>query len=276
MNKNLRYASVALGAALICLSVWLYFNFTFMPKTDIVTDNNLHQEYDDKRSDGNLVMLTGKITPHTAAVDKELNVKIKYPILRRKVEMRQYYSENGKAMIDWVDHAVKNFEDKNGVRWENPPFPKEYKNKTFYANFSLDNGNLPISSRFLRDEFDEDEYDDCFFKVAKLPPECAPKGFVYKNGEYVKELKENQGLGSVRISYYTLITEAEKIPTVTIVGSQKKGVVGMAGIDTRFYHEKVSYDEVKATYTQDNFTIAAGTLSFGVLFILLGLFKARG
>lgn len=276
MKKAFRYVCILIGIALLGAGVHLYNTFTNMPMTVVVADNNLHKENDDSASySGNMVMLRGKIAARSNVKDNALGVTTKYPVLQRCVEMKQVFLDGDKVMIGWKDQAVKPFKDKNGKEWKNPPFPSDYKNSTFYGDFYLNDGDLPVSLDFLKQFLDMEKYKEQFYILKNLPEDKTPKDFEYKKNHYIKEIKKQQGLGSIRIYYKVLYTGAEGMPEFTIAGQQRNGKLMRNGDDARFYDKPMELEEIRQTYTEDRLPAALSAVCFGAFFILLGVFKAR-
>ncbi|MDO4177608.1 MAG: hypothetical protein Q4D21_00285 [Phascolarctobacterium sp.] len=269
MKKVLRYACLAAGITLFGATAYLYTSFYHMPKFVRVTDNNYHKD-----NDNNLLLLQGKIAAKEEVTDKKLKVSFKTPIMQRKVEMLQYYLEDDKVKAGWKDKAVPSFKDKTGKEWSNPPFYKTHTTNTFFHDFYLDKGDLPISSVYLKDDFDMTKYADKFGVIARLPKESTPAGFEYKRNFYVQRTTAPNNIGSVRI-YYKVLNLAKPMPEFTIVGSQYNKKVNKSNHYARFYDKRMEPEEMRSSYTEDRFDAALGTFLLGICFTLVGLFKAK-
>lgn len=275
MNKLLRGLCIAIGVALLGSSFYLYNNFINQPDTVFVSDAQYRLENsDDSSGSAKLVMVKGKITLKDQAKDSNLGVKANFPILQRKVEMYQFFLEGEKPMMGWKDYSIKNFKTKNGREFKNPPFPKNFDNRSFYANFSINNGNLPIDYRFLSLDLDKNKYQKNFHILSTLPEAGTPKGFVYKKNHYLKEGPNSKSkIGSIRI-YYKVLNHNE-LPELTIIGQQTKGVLRRNSSDCRFFDTPMTMEAIAKTYNQDAFHAALGAAFFGAFFILLGIFKGK-
>lgn len=271
MNKIVRGLCVAVGAALLGGSCYLYSNFINPPKIVHVTDNNYHREYsDDGTGSVALVMLQGKITPGERQFDS-LDVPLKYPVVQRKVEMYQYFLKGDKPMMGWKDAPVKSFKDKQGREFKNPPFPSGFKTQNIYNDFTINNGKMPVSQIFLKKYIDLGKYEKDFLYL-NLPENKTPKGFIYNKTHYLKPAPGKSTIGCIRIYYKVL--NPEKLPEVTLIGQQTKGAVKWHVLDSRFYEGEKNLEEIKKTYNGDAPHAALGVACFGAFFVLLGLFKA--
>lgn len=274
MQKILRGVCIALGVALFATSYYLYNNFTNMPKTTFVQDNNYHVENNDESHDsGNLVLVKGKLNVARPAEDPLTGVKAEYPLLQRKVEMYQYFLKDNKVMAGWKDTPIKAFTSSKGNKYSNPAFPKNLKSQYFFGKSVLGTGNLAIDPQFLLQDLDEKKYAGSFGYLAVLPKDKVPQGFIYKKNQYVRETKQKDKVGSIRISYKVL--NAKNLPELTIVGQQYKQMLHRCKEDSRFYDVPVTRETIKKTYSQDAPHAAAGAALFGAFFVLLGVFKSR-
>lgn len=275
MNKLLRGLFITIGMALFGASFYLYNNFINQPETVFVQDAQYRLENsDDSSGSAKLVMVKGKVTLKDQAVDSATGVKANYPVLQRKVEMYQFFLDGEKPMMGWKDYGVKSFKDKNGREFKNPSFPKSFDNRSFYANFSINNGNLPIDYRFLLKDLDKDKYKKNFYILTTLPEASTPKDFVYKKNHYLKDGPNPKSkIGSIRI-YYKVLNYKE-LPELTIIGQQTKGMLKRSNSDCRFFDTPIATEAIAKTYNQDAFHAALGAALFGAAFILLGLFKGK-
>lgn len=274
MHKLIRGLCLAVGLALFGVSYYLYNNFINPPEIVEVKDNNYHMENtDDGSGTVKLVMVKGKPKPQGAVEDLTTGVKVNYFILQRKVEMYQYFLEGEKPMMGFQDRAIKSFKDSQGREWKNPAFPSDIKNQTFYYDFLLGEGKLPVSSKYLEIELDKKKYSKSFYYLKNLPKNTSLKGFEWKGNQYVKPSKNKNRIGEVRI-YYKVLNYAE-LPELTIIGQQRNGKVNRSNMDCRFYDRPVTMEEIRKTYSQDAPHAALAAALFGTFFIVLGVFKGE-
>lgn len=274
MHKLLKGACIALGLACFGASYYLYNNFINPPEIVEVKDNNYHMENtDDGSGTVKLVMVQGKIKPKENNGDSLTGLKVKYPVLQRKVEMYQYFLEGDKPMMGFKDRPIKSFKDSKGNEWRNPAFPSNIKNLTFYNDFVLGEGNLLISSKYLERELDKEKYAKSFYYLKNLPKDANIKDFEWKGNHYVKPSKNKNRIGEVRI-YYKVLNYAE-LPELTIIGQQTKGKVNRSNADCRFYDRPVTMEEIRKTYKDDAPHVALAAALFGTFFIVLGVFKGE-
>lgn len=274
MHKLLKGACIALGLACFGASYYLYNNFINPPEIVEVTDNNYHMENtDDGSGTVKLVMVQGKIKPKENNGDSLTGLKVKYPVLQRKVEMYQYFLEGDKPMMGFKDRPIKSFKDSKGHEWSNPAFPSNIKTLTFYNDFVLGDGNLPVSSKYLERELDKEKYSKSFYYLKNLPKDANIKDFEWKGNQYVKPSKNKNRIGEVRI-YYKVLNYAE-LPELTIIGQQKNGKVNRTNADCRFYDRPVTMEEIRKTYKDDAPHAALAAALFGAFFIVLGVFKGE-
>ncbi len=274
MNKLLKGFFIAVGLACFGAAYHLYNTFLNPPEIAVVTDNNFDiKNTDDGSGSVKLVMVKGKLSFKEYNKDDETGVKCRYPIMRRIVEMYQYFPEGEKVMMGWKDHQIKDFKDTKGREWKNPAFPKEWKSEYFYHDFFLGEGNLPISYGFLKTELDREKYKGSFYYLKNLPKDGTPKDFEWKGNHYLKSGKNKNHIGDVRISYKAL--KYDELPELTILGQQKNGKVSYSNDDCRFYDRDVTMDEIVKTYTQDAPHAALAAVFFGTFFIVLGVFKGE-
>lgn len=274
MHKLLRGACIALGLACFGAGYYLYNNFINPPEIVEVKDNNYHMENtDDGSGTVKLVMVQGKIKPKENNGDSLTGLKVKYPVLQRKVEMYQYFLEGDKPMMGFKDRPIKSFKDSKGNEWRNPAFPSNIKNLTFYNDFVLGEGNLLISSKYLERELDKEKYSKSFYYLKNLPKDANLKDFEWKGNHYVKPSKNKNRIGEVRI-YYKVLNYAE-LPELTIIGQQKNGKVNRSNADCRFYDRPVTMEEIRKTYKDDAPHAALAAALFGTFFIVLGVFKGE-
>ena len=252
----------------------LYNNFLNPPEIAEVKDNNYHLENtDDGSGTVKLVLLRGKPKPHRAAEDSKFGVKSNYPVLQRKVEMYQYFMKDDKPMMGWRDHQEKDFTDKQGREWKNPPFPKDLKSLNFYQDFLLGDGDLPVSFDFLKSKLDMKKYSKNMYFLKNLPKECAVKGYEWKGNHYLKAGKNKNHIGDIRISYRVL--NHRELPELTVIGQQTKGKVRNSNADCRLYDYAAPMDEIVKSYNQDAPHAALAAALFGTFFIVLGVFKGQ-
>lgn len=274
MNKVLRGACVVVGLALFGLSYYLYNNFTNMPNTTFIADNNYHVEYNDNSSgSADLVMVKGKLTVKKPAEDPVTGVKLSYPIVQRKVEMYQYFLKDDKVMVGWKEERIKDFTSTKGNKFKNPPFPTDLKSKYFYGESVINNGDLIIDTRYLNRDLDWKKYEKSFGYLTNLPMTKVPEGFVYRKNHYLKQTNHKEKVGSLRITYKVL--NHNGLPELTIIGQQKNRMLSRTNSDCRFYDVPVEIDAIKKTYDQDAPHAATGAAMFGAFFIMLGIFKGR-
>ncbi|MDO4204143.1 MAG: TMEM43 family protein [Selenomonadaceae bacterium] len=274
MQKLLRGILIAVGIACFGVGYYLYNNFLNPPEIAVVSDNNYHVENtDDGSGTVKLVMVKGKLKVKEPVEDDSTGVKSRYPIMKRVVEMYQYFPDGEKTMMGWKDHQIKSFKDSKGREWKNPDFPSGLKSKTFYHDFLLGEGNLPISHRFLQQKLDKEKYKDSFYYLKNLPKECRVKDFEWKDSYYLKSAGKKNRIGDVRIYYKVL--KYDDLPELTILGQQKNGKVIYSNDDCRFYDRDVTMDEIVKTYTQDSPHAALAAVFFGTFFIVLGVFKGE-
>jgi len=273
MNKFIRGACVALGLALFGASYYLYNNFTNMPKTTFVADNNYHVEHNDNSSSSaDLVMVKGKLNVTVPAEDSLTGVKAKYPLVQRRVEMYQYFLKDGKAMVGWKEGRINDFTH-NGNKYSNPSLPSGLKSKLFYGRSVIGDGNLEIDPAFLTKDLDWNKHEKAFGYLSNLPSDNIPNGFVYKKNHYLKQTQHKQKVGSIRIAYRVL--NHRELPELTIIGQQKNRRLTRSNSDCRFYDVPIELTAIEKTYRQDTPHAAAGAALFGAFFILLGVFKSR-
>lgn len=276
MHKMLRIICVVIGIALFGAAFYLGGNYLNPPKIVVVEDNNYHRENTDlSGSSANLVMLKGKIQPDEEDMieDRDTGVTSKYPIMQRKIEMYQYFLEGDTAMMGWQDHPVKDFTDGEGQEWKNPPFYNDLDNRTFYHDFFLGDGDLPVSYEFLRKNLDKEKYSESFYYLNNLPQEYDLEGFEWKQDHYLKSGGRKNHVGDVRIYYKVL--KYDDLPELTIIGQQLESKVSLTNEDCRFYDYDVTMDEIVKTYDQDAPHAALAAILFGTFFIVLGIFKGE-
>ena len=275
MHKLLRGACVAVGLVCFGASYYLYNNFTNPPPITEVKDYNYHVENtDDGSGTVKLVMLKGKVTPSDELLeDSKTGVKTKYPVLERKVEMYQYFLKDDKPMMGWKDTPIKAFKDKNGKEWKNPNFPKDLRSNTFYHDFHINKGNLPVSFGFLKKGLDKKKYAKSFYYLKNLPKETTLKGYQWKGSHYLSPSGYKNHIGDIRV-YYKVLNH-EELPELTIIGQQKNHKVNFSNRDCRFYDEAIAMDEIRKTYKDDAPHAASAALFFGLFFVMLGIFKGE-
>lgn len=269
-----------------CLSLvcggWGIFNlFTNdrPPEYVIVTDHNAHPE-----NEGKYVLMTGTPTYSGFVEDPQFGVKVKSPLLQRKVEMYQYLyngtSEKATMYKGWSSKYQSAFTDRFKRRYSNPSFPENLRSEDFGGELTFNNGTLKLDKEYspklgyssyvdFKDSFARNLRPVTKLQAYKLPENYINKGNSYylpKNPEYQGS---NPQIGDIRITYKGLILK--DLPEFTIIGKQVNDVIKYAD-NGHLVDQVLTDDELKRFYRSTSRSAFFGALFCSVLLLGAGIY----
>lgn len=159
--------------------------------------------------------ISGVIDTKKGAIDELLAVESDYPALYRKVEMVQYYNDEGTAKLVFANYHIDSFE-LNGTKYENPELPTDIVSEVIAGEAYI--GETALSQEVLAALIFNG---GSTTRLTGLDPEAGNEyGLTYEDDYYITA-SNNWEVGDIRVSYYGL----DDASTFNISGKISDGVI---------------------------------------------------
>ena len=272
-DRIIKYGCLALGVVMLGLTAYFAtggYNRIAVSRIVQVKDCRIHPENEDK-----IVMMTGKLTFEGVTKDEQTGVRVKTPVLHRIVQMAQYDKENteksNRLKALWAEKKLPKFTF-NGKTYQNHPFP--FRSRDFVSPVTFNNGNLPISTLFVKKlsvekyEGFSQSYAKNMMAVIKIPEKNLKNGFESKGHMLYKKSYEKNVIGDLRIFYKGF--SLKDLPEFTVIGRQEKGEVTAYDRISKIYDRVVTPEDLLKEERPEGTHAAFGTACLAIIFLLLG------
>ena len=159
--------------------------------------------------------ISGVIDTKKGAVDELLAVESEYPALYRKVEMVQYFNDEGTVKLVFANYHIDSFE-LDGTKYENPEFPTDLVSDVIAGEAYI--GDTALSADVLSGIVFNGGNTT---RLTGLDPEAGNKFNLTYEDDYYITSSDEWVVGDIRVSYYGL----DDASSFTITGKIKDGVI---------------------------------------------------
>lgn len=233
--KKIPTSSIVLTILAVLLAVWGGYQLTLSRGADVYRNAvKIENGQYLSENEGKYVCVSGKPVMSDDLEDALTGVKTDGFVLKRNVEMYQYYIESDTVQTDYFTYQRQNIQGDGGEEYNNPVFPEELQSVEIIGDVSL--GGYKINQRYLYTLAGGTG----FFGGTDFMTQMKGEFPEFENSFGLKPTKNGYSNGSaepkvgdIRITYEYI--PADRLNSLALFGVQKNGFIGTDSENDRCY-----------------------------------------